>query len=48
MRTLFAILLLGCVVSAALASPTPVSLPVPVPVVGQETVGDLVVEGQWS
>lgn len=48
MKTLFTILLLGCVASAAWAHPTPVAWPVPAPVVGQETVGDLVVEGKWG
>ncbi len=48
MTTLFTILLLGCIASTALAHPTLVSLPLPTPVVGQETVGELVVEGEWG
>lgn len=50
MKILFtAMLLLGCLLgTTALAQPTPVSLPLPVPTAGEETVGDLAIEGEWG
>lgn len=49
MKILLAVLLLlGSLSAAALAQPTPVSLPLPAPTAGQETVGELAIEGEWG
>jgi hypothetical protein len=48
MKTLFAILLLGSLTFPMFGSATPVSFAVPSATSGQETVGDLVIDGRWG
>lgn len=48
MKTIFAILLLGSLTLPIFGSAAPVSFAAPALIGGQETVGDLVIDGRWG